>query len=236
MIRRMTRPMRISKVAILSALLAATADAGHEVPGPSDRASSGIGESQVTILLRGPQSSRFQATVIAKRGRVLVAVTAAHCLAAAEAGKPVLHSPRGIRPARSDRQGLPEPGLSGTSLPPAHGHRQRHRLPPRRRRMARARPVSWRESGPWAWPRARSPPPTGRGWSSASPINMGKSTSSRPATSRIPRCSPGGRSSIPSGAIRGPGCSSSARSRARSPRRSSSASSSGPTIAEGGPP
>ncbi len=82
--------MRFSKVAILSALLAATANAGEGVPGPSDRASSGIGESQVTIILRGPRSYRFQATVIAKRGRVLVAVTAAHCLAAAEAGKSVL--------------------------------------------------------------------------------------------------------------------------------------------------
>ncbi len=91
MIRRMTRPMRILKVAILSALLAATANAGEGVPGPPDRASSGIGESQVTILLRVMRDARFQfqATVIAKRGRVLVAVTAAHCLAAAEAGKSV---------------------------------------------------------------------------------------------------------------------------------------------------
>ncbi len=91
MIRRMTRPMRISKVAILSALLAATVSAGRGIPGPSDRASSGIGESQVTIILGGLRNTQFQfqATVIAKRGRVLVAVTAAHCLAAAEAGKPV---------------------------------------------------------------------------------------------------------------------------------------------------
>ena len=84
--------MRILKVAVLSALLGATADAGRGAPGPSDRASSGIGESQVTILLRGRRNAQFQfqATVIAKRGRVLVAVTAAHCLAAAEAGKSVL--------------------------------------------------------------------------------------------------------------------------------------------------
>ena len=91
MFRRTTGPMRIWKVVILSALLAAPANAGEGVPGPSDRASSGIGESQVTILLRGTRDARFQfqATVIAKRGRVLVAVTAAHCLAAAEAGGPV---------------------------------------------------------------------------------------------------------------------------------------------------
>ncbi len=90
MIRRMMRPMRISKVAILWALLAATASAGEEVTRPSDRASSGVAESQVTIVLRGPRSSRFQATIIARRGRILVAVTAAHCLAVAEAGKTVL--------------------------------------------------------------------------------------------------------------------------------------------------
>lgn len=89
MIRRMTRAARISKAAILSALLAATAHSGQGVPGSSDGAFSGVGESQVTIILRGQRSSRFQATVIAKRGRVLVAVTAAHCLAAAEVGKPV---------------------------------------------------------------------------------------------------------------------------------------------------
>ncbi len=86
MFRRMTGPMRIWRVAILSALLAAPANAGEDVPGPPDRASSAIGESQVTILLRGRRSARFQATVIAKKGRVLVAVTAAHCLAGAEAG------------------------------------------------------------------------------------------------------------------------------------------------------
>lgn len=89
MIRRMIRAMRISKVAILSAFLVATANAGGGAPDPSDRATSGIEESQVTILLRGLRSSRFRATVVARRGRVLMAVTAAHCLAAAEAGNPV---------------------------------------------------------------------------------------------------------------------------------------------------
>jgi hypothetical protein len=91
MIRRMTRLLRISRVAVLSALLTATVDAGDKVPDPSalDRAHFGIVESQVTIILRGPRSSRFRATVIARSGRDLVAVTAAHCLAGADAGKPV---------------------------------------------------------------------------------------------------------------------------------------------------